>query len=149
MITDEMKNIRKYKEITAEICDFIENLSENIECGKHYINDDDYANVEVYEPKEFENCAFESHEKYIDVQLLLSGKERIDFRGVEGLHVDKPYDEQRDITFYENNLSDDFNTVILNSRNFAVFYPTEAHKPQIKLENGKVKKVVVKIKING
>ena len=147
MITDEIKNKRKYKEIPAEVCDFIENLSDNIECGKHFINENDYANVEVYEPKEFENCAFESHEKYIDVQLLLSGKERIDFRNVVGLVVDKPYDEQRDITFFANSTSDYFNSVILNSRNFAVFYQAEAHKPQIKIQNGKVKKVVVKIKV--
>ncbi len=148
MINDSIKNIRKYSNISENICKFIENLSTDIECGRHQLDGENYVNVELYETKPPESGVFESHKKYIDIQIILKGTERIDFVDTDKLSVDTPYSPEKDIVFYksENVIA---GKVILEESQFAVFYPGEAHMPQ--LNSGSlpvsVKKAVVKIKV--
>lgn len=147
MIKDSLENIDKYKEIPVEIREFIKNMPSNIECGRHSINADDYVNVEMYSTKAPEQGLLESHEKYIDIQIILAGKERIDFTETVGLAVKIPYNEEKDIVFYEQAES---SRLILNAGQFAVFYPYEAHMPQLNAGSSSetVKKAVVKIKVD-
>ncbi|MBD5401849.1 DUF386 domain-containing protein [bacterium] len=149
MIIDNLKNISKYKDIPIEVVTFIESIDSTIKCGKHIISDDVYANVEEYTTKIIDNGKFESHRNYIDIQLLLSGMERIYVREVQGLNTEIPYSLERDIEFYSDNIANsDF--VTLNGNNFVMLYPHEAHAPQIALDelSTKVLKVVVKVKVN-
>jgi len=56
-------------------------------------------------------------------------------------------DELKDIMFFENsNNKSDF--VHLTPYKFVLIFPHEAHKPQIRIKQGLVKKAVVKLKIN-
>lgn len=48
-------------------------------CGRNDIDGDAlYVNVAEYDSKAFEDCKFEAHKRYIDVQVVASGIERID-----------------------------------------------------------------------
>lgn len=147
MIFDRIKNISKYSGIPKEVLDFIANLSEDIECGKHVINDDAYASVEIYNTKLPVLTKMEAHKKYIDLQLLLRGLERVNITEKSKLDVDKDYDELKDIVFYKHR-EDCINTVYLDGSNFVMLFPNEAHEPQISpnVDCNEVKKVVVKIK---
>ncbi len=148
MINDCIKNIDKYSEFPKEICEFIKNMPFDIECKKHKINEDDYVNVEMYETKIPEKGVFESHQKYIDIQIILSGVERIDFINTSELSVDIPYNAEKDIIFYKHETLD-AGRVVLKQGQFAIFYPYEAHMPQLCVrKTSVVKKAVVKIKIN-
>ena len=149
MITDSLKNIEKYREIPAEILEYIKNIPSDIACGRHEINSDDYMNVEIYNTKLPGQGVFESHEKFIDIQIILSGIERIDFTETAGLNVSIPYNEAKDIIFYKHE-GVNSGRVILNQGQFAIFYPYEAHMPQLDAESQSVtvKKAVVKIKVN-
>lgn len=146
MIIDNLKNISDYNIISQNVIDFLYGLTSQTETGHYKIDDYSYANVDVYETKFPELCKFEAHKKYIDIQMLLSGKEELDFMPVEGLTVSEEYDNKRDIMFFENpdKISD---RVILEPGKFALIYPHEAHKPQMNIygNSEKVKKVVVKI----
>lgn len=146
MIIDNLKNISSYNFISKNVIDFLYGLTSQTETGHYKIDDYSYANVDVYETKFPELCKFEAHKKYIDIQMLLSGKEELDFMPVEGLTVSEEYDNKRDIMFFENpdKISD---RVILEPGKFALIYPHEAHKPQMNIcgNSEKVKKVVVKI----
>ena len=146
MIIDKIENINNYSEIPREAADFIKALSSANLAGHYDICDGMYANIDEYVPKIIDNCRFEAHKKYIDIQLLLEGVERLDYMAVENLKISEAYNEERDIMFFENSkeLPD---SVILKSGKFALIYPHEAHKPQILIDNKptKVKKVVVKI----
>jgi YhcH/YjgK/YiaL family protein len=149
MITDDITNIREYKIIPEEAINFIENLTITAREGKHTINDKIYANIESYTRKSLMEANLESHRKYIDIQLLLSGTERIDYCNTDGLTALQPYDYVKDISFYKRPTAE-IGSVILNGRNFAVFFPQDAHAPQIttlELQNN-VKKVVVKIAVD-
>lgn len=146
MIIDKFENISKYNIISQKVIDFLNTLTVESETGHYEIDENSYANIDVYETKSYENCKFEAHKKYIDIQMLLFGVEELDFMSVEGLSVSDEYDSKRDIMFFQNpdKLAD---RVILKSGKFAIIYPHEAHKPQMNI-NGlshTVKKVVVKI----
>ena len=43
---------------------------------------------------------FETHRRYLDLQYLAQGRERILYLPLGGLEVETPYDEAKDITFY-------------------------------------------------
>ena len=148
MIIDKLENISNYKAVSQKVIDFLMSLSLETETGRYEIDETSYANIDVYETKQPENCKFEAHKKYIDIQMLLSGTERLDYMPVENLKVSQEYDEKRDIMFFENSTKP-ADTVILGDSKFAIIYPHEAHKPQIAFEGTslKVKKVVVKIHV--
>lgn len=148
MIVDKIENIVKYQEIPDFAKDFILKLSKDIELGRYSFADNNFANVESYETKFIDDAKFEAHKNYIDIQLLLSGKERIYVRSLEGLDVDIEYNPDKDIMFYKNSVKlSDF--VTLDTTNFVMLYPHEAHAPQVAVDEitENVKKVVVKVKL--
>lgn len=148
MIIDSLENINNYNVVSNSVLKFLNELSTDIKTGRYKIDEQAYANIEEYNTKNIQQCKFEAHKKYIDIQILLSGTEELDFLPVDGLAISDEYDEHRDIMFFTNpdKISD---RVILEPGKFAMIYPHEAHKPQMSL-NGiseQVKKVVVKILI--
>ena len=144
MITDKIENLKNYKEIPT---DAINKFLSGIQNGKHIISDNCYINVEEYTTKDIVNAKFEAHKNYIDVQILLNGKEDIYYTDVnDNLTVQIPYDENKDIMFYSDSVNS-YNKVTLDGSNFVLLYPTDAHAPQVATTTPpeKVKKVVIKI----
>ncbi len=148
MIIDKLENISLYKEIPDCALVFIKKLSTDIECRRYPLSSENFANVEVYTTKNVSDTKFESHKNFIDIQLLLSGKERIYFNHINNLVIKTPYDITNDITFYSNPVSD-ADYVTLDGTNFVMLYPHEAHAPQSAINNipSDVKKVVIKLKV--
>lgn len=148
MIFDSIKNIQLYKEIPDIAVDFIQSLDCNTELGRHTISDNIYANVEEYNTKLIKDAKFETHDKYIDIQILISGEESIAISDRETLTELESYNPKKDITFYSDNLNEHFK-VTLNGSNFVMIFPHEGHAPQVSIaeQPQKVRKVVVKIKI--
>lgn len=145
MIIDNLENISKYEKIiSGKVINFLKNISCDAKTGHYEIDSNSYANVDEYSPKEYANCKFEAHKKYIDIQMVLSGEENLEYRCIDGLKISEEYDEKRDVMFFENSKTD-FDTVKLTPYKFVFIYPHEAHKPQIKTTSSHVKKVVVKI----
>ena len=110
--------------------------------------DEDFVNVETYTTKLLSDAKFETHNNYVDVQLLLDGCERIYVNSREGLSEVAPYSPERDITFYQDDI-DGADYVTLDGTNFVLLYPHEAHAPQVASVEGVsiVKKAVAKIRI--
>ncbi len=143
MITDNLKNLKKYNIVSEKVADFLMSLSAKTQAGHYEIDDTAYANVDIYNTKK--NCKFEAHKKYIDVQMLLEGTEELDYISVDGLNITEAYDEKRDVMFFQNPEKTP-DTLQLEPFKFALIYPYEAHRPQ--MGNGQqVKKVVVKIAV--
>ncbi len=150
MIIDKIDNICLYNAVPKSVIQFLKNIDRNnVEYGKHILDDSNFVNIETYATKTIENAKYESHDKYIDIQILLTGNEKIGVADRSCLSVAEPYDENRDITFYSDPV-DTNNTVSLNGSNFVMLYPHEAHAPQIASDyktSGQVIKVVAKIKV--
>lgn len=146
MIVDYIKNIRKYSNlIPQDVLTFIENLNNDIEIKRHIFKNENYANVDVYSPKPIQDCRFEAHKNYIDVQIMLKGEEEIDITSVDSLEILEQYDENRDVMFFYTHKKP-FDKIILSEGKFVLIYPYEAHQPQVKTTCDNVKKVVCKIK---
>lgn len=112
--------------------------------GRHTIDGTNiFALVSEAPTKDYEKTAFESHEKYIDLQLVINGEEAMSKVPVTTVTVNKPYNEAADIAFYTG----DGKTFLVPAGHFTLFFPTEAHRPNITPGGNKVvKKIVVKIK---
>lgn len=149
MIIDKIENISIYNEIPQEVSNFLKSLTPDISTGHYIIDGKAYANIDEYVTKPVSECKFEAHKKYIDIQMLLSGTEELDFIQTEGLKIAEEYDTNRDVMFFENP-SQKPDYLILEPFKFAMIYPHEAHRPQMNIfdKSQKVKKVVVKILIN-
>ena len=130
MIIDKIENIGNYPQIPEYIVNFIKGLSEDTECMRYELIDEDFVNVETYTTKFISDAKFETHNNYVDIQLLLDGEERIYLTSREGLNESAPYNPEKDITFYTNSIEQaDF--VTLDGSNFVLIYPHEAHAPQV------------------
>lgn len=148
MIVDKLVNIDKYIQIPFEAREFVKKLNPDIPCGRYTLSETDYVNVETYKTKNHGNCFFEAHKQYADIQILLSGEERLDYADIDKLDLKSEYDKNRDIMFFENTVRESC-SVILDGTNFVMLLPNEAHRPQMTSSDNPldVKKVVVKIKI--
>lgn len=141
MITDNIKNLKNYNIVSEKVLNFLMNLPSD--AGHYEIDNNSFANIDIYNTKQ--NCKFEAHKKYIDIQMLLEGSEELDYISVDDLKISEAYDEKRDVMFFHNPEKTP-DTLQLEPFKFALIYPHEAHRPQ--MGNGQqVKKVVVKIKV--
>jgi YhcH/YjgK/YiaL family protein len=117
-----------------------------MDLGRYELADDGtYANIEEYVTKD--SSHFEAHRQYIDIQYLAHGQEYIYITPVE--HEDSqqitPYNVSKDIEFFDK---DSHTKHLLSSTNFLVLFPSDGHKPCMKVDsNEKVRKVVVKIPV--
>ncbi len=148
MIFDKIENIENYDEISKDVQEFVKKIYGGVEVGRYVLNENCYANVEEYYTKAPEACKLEAHKDYADVQFLLSGKEELQYTGIEGLEIIEAYDKERDIMFFK---SPDYrlNSLILSKGYFAFILPHEAHQPQMNYgeASAMVKKAVIKIKV--
>lgn len=139
--------IFKNKERWEKAFSFLKtNDLKNLKPGRYQLDGDSlFVNVNIYSTKNDEDACFESHRKYADIQYVVSGEEQIGIVHFQETEVLVPYDEAKDIVFLKAKRN---NFRIANSRNFFVFFPDDAHCPNIKVEGMEnVKKVVVKVKI--
>jgi biofilm protein TabA len=114
--------------------------------GKYTIDGTDvYATITEAPEKTFEQSAWESHRKYIDLQYVIKGKEKIGVAPVAGATVTQAYDDKADIAHY--NSDGQFYTG--DPSEFFLFFPADAHRPNIHVDGyDVVKKLVIKIKVN-
>lgn len=117
------------------------------ECIKEMINDEMFVLKQAYITKNREDCFFESHKKYIDIQYMLKGEEIMDVCNLEDLEILKDYDDKTDFIKYkgkEKNIS----SLLIKENELAIFYPQDAHQPCIKTNQNKlIYKAVIKIPV--
>jgi YhcH/YjgK/YiaL family protein len=116
-----------------------------LKSGRHTIDGDNvYAIVSEAPSKDYDKTAFESHKNYIDLQYVITGEENMGRTRVESLTVDKAYNDKADIAYYKG----DGKIYTVPQNSFLLFFPGEAHRPNITPGGNKVvKKVVIKIRV--
>ena len=113
--------------------------------GKYEINGNAiYASVQTYLTKE--NAKYENHKKYIDIQYMIKGAEKIGVTNIINCKSCNDYDRNLDLEFFDITKTDEY--IELDEGSFVTLYPHDAHKPSIyKDKKELVKKVVVKVAI--
>lgn len=120
---------------------------DTLSLGKHILDGDNlYVSVTQGPVKSFEDTKWEAHKKYIDIQYVISGKEKMGQVTVDKTSVIVPFDVTKDVGFYSASDSD-AGYYEANPSVFLIFFPKNAHRPGIKLEGCNTdKKLVIKIK---
>lgn len=152
MIADSIQNSTRYPFGPAWTAafDFLKTLTPDSETGKRLIQGSDlFAGVDGYSTKTRADAKLETHRKYVDIQVLLSGTEVIEIFPKNGLTVSEPYHSGKDAEFYEKP-AEEHAKVILKPGQFLVFFPDDAHMPCLMAGSSPepVKKVVFKIAVN-
>ncbi|WP_346855938.1 YhcH/YjgK/YiaL family protein [uncultured Draconibacterium sp.] len=105
-----------------------------------------FVSVDEYTTKDKSETRYEAHQKYIDIQYMISGEEQMGLCTHDKMAVTAAYDEKKDVEFYDY---DGGNYLKATPQNFVVFFPDDVHRPCIKLnENIPIKKIVVKLSID-
>lgn len=101
-----------------------------------------FATVTEDPSKDFDKTQWESHRKYIDLQCVITGEEKMGKYPFVKLTVTKPYDDTKDVANY----SGDGKIYIVPAGTFMIFFPSDAHRPNITPGGNKaVKKIVIKV----
>lgn len=127
--------------------EIIEDLDwETVECGNYVVDDDIYYMVQEYETKYPHEARYEAHQKYVDIQYIVKGEERMEFADADKLKVDEAYNPEKDVVFFkEPKVIDAF---AVPEGDYRIFYPEDAHRPGLCVgKPSKVKKILAKVRI--
>jgi YhcH/YjgK/YiaL family protein len=150
MIADVLKNRQIYAAISPRIKTSLEYIAKTdfsaMEPGRYELDGSNiFALVQAYDSIPKEQGKWECHKKYIDIQYIAEGAEQIGCNNIGQMKITTEYNPEKDIAF----LSGDGDFITFSKGSYGIFFPEDAHMPKIALNNvpGKVKKVVIKIKV--
>ena len=147
MIIDRIDNAPLYVGLGKRIAAALEYLRQTdfarLAPGRYDLDGDNvYALVQEYTTKPRDKGRWEAHRRYIDVQYLAAGIERIGYANAQRLTVTEAYDAAKDALFLEG--EGDF--LLMRPGMFMMLAPEDAHMPGLAAAApAPAKKVVVKV----
>ena len=146
MVLDRLENTYLYENLSENFRMVFHYLQKNdlkkLAVGKYTLENGVYFMVQQYATKPVEAGKWEAHRKYIDIQLVLDGNERIGYAPITGLEEATAYEEEADVQFFEGEGS----LLQVPGGSFCIFFPEDAHMPGIRGTDN-VPKIVVKIPV--
>lgn len=101
--------------------------------------------IQQYNTRPAAEARPEAHRRYVDVQCVLSGSERIGVAPVDAMRREAEANPDGDIWFYEGETE----AMTLHPGDFMILYPGEAHAPCIAVDTPQpVKKALLKIELS-
>ena len=130
MIIDRLANPAPLFQLPARLARALEYLRAtdlmSVAIGRHDLDGDRlFALVQEYTTRAADNCVWEAHRKYIDVQFVAAGVERMGYANLAQMRVRDAYDAARDVAFFEPGES----FVTIPAGTFAIFGPEDVHSP--------------------
>ena len=102
-------------------------------------------NLGKYFTKSENEKFWESHKKYLDVQIMINGTEKVAINDIRDMEV-KSFDEEKDLTILEGDKAFD---IIMKTGDVLVFFPNDVHKPELNVsendDSGNIRKIVTKV----
>ena len=150
MVYGYLKDSETYENISEGIAQGFIALKEmdieNLEPGNYETQAEGITlGVQVYDSKLPENARLEAHRKYIDIQYVVSGCEKIGILPLGFAGKETEANEEKDIWFYEGKGDE----ITVREGQFMVIYPEECHAPGIAVDSpSPVKKIVVKVPVD-
>jgi len=150
MIFDALKNRAAYENMHPSFraaFDFLERaVREDLPVGKYEIDGTAlYASVQEYTTKLPEEAKFEGHRRYIDIQYIQSGAERMELSSPDYTSIVTEYNAEKDVAFFAEHEAPTVSIVHVGE--FGLFFPQDVHKPGLAANGAPspVKKILVKI----
>ena len=150
MILDTIANLERYACVHESFklaAQFLKSRdASRLEPGKYEIDGSRlYAIVQEYETKPQEQCVWEAHRRYCDIQCIIAGEEQIGYTPISQAEVSVEYKEEIDCSLFQAE-GDYFR---LRAGSFAFFAPQDVHMPGVAAgEPSKVKKIVFKAAVD-
>jgi len=111
--------------------------------GKYLIDGDDvFATVTEGTPRRIDTTKWESHRNYQDIHYVIRGKEQIGITNISSVTVANEYNPARDLIFYTG--KGKYYTA--EPGTFFIFFPQDAHRPNLQLDKYTDKKIVIKVR---
>ena len=148
MILDVLENARRYQDLHKGFAKAIDFLSrpdlQELPAAKYELDGDRvYAMVSREPGRRKEDALLETHEKYIDIQLVLAGTDEMGWKPRSLCKQPAgAYDHATDMQFFADEPDAWLAT---QSGAFVIFFPEDAHMPLI--SSGQLHKVVVKVAV--
>ena len=150
MIVGKLRDIKRYKGISKNIDTAIDYILNHdlleLPKGKTVVDGTNvFINRDTYVAKPLEECFFENHENYLDLQIVMKGKEVFGYTDITNptLKVTTPYNSEKDVTKY----SCDGGVFFTLEEGFALVFKEDIHLAKCKANDEIVEKAVIKIKI--
>lgn len=138
---DIKERVQKAEEYLKQLHFSSNNVNKRID-----VNDMFYYTIQQYSTKPSEKCILESHRKYVDIQIIISGRESMDIIDKSRLSLAEEYNEEKDIEIW--NTPDRMSKVTLEKGDCIILYPEMAHRgAQILDKTEEVLKIVGKVRI--
>ena len=150
MIYDAIENkgiyFEKGEPLYEALC-FAAAFDQSLPDGRTEFDGDElFVTVSSGETKAAEKLQFEGHGEYIDVQLILQGREFMDVSRQNGSEWDTPCSPEEDCVL--SSVPGSYSSVLLEPGMFAVVFPGELHRPGRVVQGAeKVRKMVVKVHV--
>lgn len=110
--------------------------------GKYPIAGDSvFASVTYGPNKAFDSTKWEAHRKYIDLQYVIEGQEKIGWAALASAQELVAYNDAKDVANYRAEGS----FAVADPTQFFLFFPQDVHRPNIRVADGNVRKLVIKI----
>lgn len=137
-----------HEAIRTALTEMLSQHPENLPAGHYELSGENYFNVDEVCTEESGARRYESHKKYIDVQLLLEGEEWLAYKPLmEKGDLLAAY-EDSDLYFWEFDTEEEF-FIPMKKGQYVVLFPSDAHKPLVApAEPEPVKKVILKIAVD-
>ena len=146
MILDSLENAGLYESVHPRFKQAFDYLCNNdlaaLPAGKVELDGKNlFVNVVDAEGRTTETARMETHINYIDIQVAVGTPETMGWIAGKNLkHVTEPYNADKDVSFFADKAT---NFIVVRPFEFAVFFPTDGHQPQI--FEGIARKVIVKV----
>ena len=126
--------------------DYLRGLGADSAAGEHLLRGRQaFARIFSYETKPRAAAVLETHDRYIDVQMVLAGRERLEWFPRRDLRPEKAYDAATDATFYVKP-AEPAGSILLSPGLTVALFPEDGHLTQAQVAGPEVvKKVVVKV----
>lgn len=149
MVTDILENAHLYLGLGGRLARALGHLQTTdfgiVEPGRQDLDGQAiYVMVSDYLTRPEPEGRWEAHRRYIDLQFVVRGTERIGVSPIGRLAAGE-YDEKKDVTWLTG--TGDF--ITLGARRFIILWPEDAHMPGIAAgAPAEVRKVVIKVAVD-
>lgn len=156
MIFDRITNADAYKGIHPRIAKgltYLQNLKlDSFQEHREDIEGDAlFALFQELETRSPEEGKWEAHLRYVDIQYVYSGTERMDAVHTSALGEPSVVAPERDVIFYPTPAQDPVDQVslIVPAGSFAIFFQHDGHRPTLMAGESatRVQKIVLKVRL--
>lgn len=149
MIYDELENLESYRDLASDaiskLTTFCLSLNPDTPFGRYEVDGTKlYAQIRRMNTHAADPDKLEIHREFLDLHLVLEGRETVYYRPVSGLTETRAYNPESDIAFFRSEPEAETALELLPGR-FAIFFPGEGHRPDCGPADSEVIKVMIKI----